>query len=538
MDVERDGGGETKKAAKWRQAIRPEVVLSGFLMSLLLLVYVYANGRSSFTLQGTRNSPSATSTSPQDELLGGLLSPGFDEQSCESRYKSSLYRKKLPFSPSSYLIERLRKYESYHKKCSPKTTLYSNAVEQLKSGNNNTVDMGCKYLVWLPFNGLGNRMLSLASAFLYALLTNRVLLIHDTDESEGLFCEPFPGSSWLLPSDFPVKNFENFDWGSPKSYVNMLKSKVIGKNENSSSQMLPEYVYLDLVSAMLRSETNIFCEEHQLVLEKFNWMILKSDVYFIPPLFLMQIYRDELHRLFPIKESVFHHLGRYLFHPANQVWGIITRYYEAYLSRADEVLGLQIRIFDEAPISFDDMYEQIVTCSQNEKLLPETANPTKISNSPLNVTKVKAVLVTSLYSGYYEKMKAMYYEKPTTTGEVVAIYQPSHEEQQHTEANMHNQKALAEMYLLSYSDEIITSGYSTFGYIAHGLGGLRPWILMRPGWMQRIASPPCVRAMSVEPCLHSPPRFDCRAKEGVDLGTLVPYVRLCEDVSHGLKLFN
>jgi hypothetical protein len=29
----------------------------------------------------------------------------------------------------------------------------------------------CSYIVWLPFDGLGNRMLSMVSGFLYALLT-------------------------------------------------------------------------------------------------------------------------------------------------------------------------------------------------------------------------------------------------------------------------------------------------------------------------------------------------------------------------------
>ncbi|XP_073010866.1 galactoside 2-alpha-L-fucosyltransferase-like [Typha latifolia] len=540
---------EHKKKAAWRGAARPEILLIGFLMALPLILFLFGGRWPSFTLSdnssqtphpisrtGTANISTATSAIRQDKLLGGLLSSAFDEQSCQSRYKSSLYRRQSPFSPSSYLIKRLRKYEAYHRKCGPNSRLYKKAIKQLNSGRN-IATMECKYVVWIPCNGLGNRMLTLASTFLYALLTNRVLLIHTTKESENLFCEPFPRSSWVLPSDFPVRETYLFHKDAPQSYVNMLKNKVISNDLNVSAASLPAYIYLHVEQFRLKLEDNVFCRDDQLVLGKFNWMVLKSDSYFVPALFLMPSFEDELSKLFPEKESVFHHLGRYLFHPTNPVWGIIKRYYEAYLAKADERLGLQVRIFPEAPITFENMYDQILRCTKKESLLPEVS-PIESSNSSSDETRVKAVLVTSLYAGYYEKIKSMYYENPTATGEIIAVYQPSHEEEQHTEAQNHNQKALAEMYLLSYSDKIVISAWSTFGYIAHGLAGVKPWILLRPGWMKKTADPPCVQAQSVEPCLHSPPILDCGAKRDVDPGSIVPYVKHCEDVSFGLKLFS
>ena len=71
----------------------------------------------------------------QDKLLGGLLSAAFDESSCQSRYKSNLYRKPSPFPLSPYLAQKLRKYEAYHKKCGPGTKRYRRAVKQLKAGS-------------------------------------------------------------------------------------------------------------------------------------------------------------------------------------------------------------------------------------------------------------------------------------------------------------------------------------------------------------------------------------------------------------------
>jgi hypothetical protein len=45
-------------------------------------------------------------------------------------------------------------------------------MAQLESGRNG--DRGeCRYVLWLPIQGLGNRMLGLVSTFLYALLTGQ-----------------------------------------------------------------------------------------------------------------------------------------------------------------------------------------------------------------------------------------------------------------------------------------------------------------------------------------------------------------------------
>jgi len=69
------------------------------------------------------------------------------------------------------------------------------------------------------------------------------------------------------------------------------------------------------------------------------------------------------------------------------------------------------------------------------------------------------------------------------------------EEHQHVGENMQNVKAWAEIYLLSSCDALVTSSWSTFGYVAHGLAGLKPWILRKPGKV----NPTCLRATSMEP---------------------------------------
>lgn len=414
---------------------------------------------------------------------------------------------------------------------------------QLMSGRNGG-RAECRYVVWFPLQGLGNRMLSVVSTFLYALLTGRVLLVHEPPEMEGLFCEPFPGTSWILPPGFPYTG--GFWARSNDSYLSMLENDVVRYDDDrgNASALLPPYVYFHLEQIRLRLQKHTFCEEDHRVLDRFNWMVLRSDSYFAVALFLMPMYRAELDLMFPAKGSVFHHLGRYLLHPGNRAWGVVERFYDGYLAGADERLGIQVRLVPFLSLTFEGMYEQITRCAREHDLLPRVTGTSEpqggqpSSNGTAATARVKAVLVVSLKPEYYDKLHRVYYTNATATGEVVAVYQPSHDQDQHTEVRAHNERALAEIFLLSYSDRLVTTGFSTFGYVAHSLAGLRPWLLMLPDQATKWAAVACVRAASVEPCLHSPPSLVCRAEQDLDPVAHVPFLRRCEDVDFGLKLFD
>ncbi|KAG7032231.1 Galactoside 2-alpha-L-fucosyltransferase [Cucurbita argyrosperma subsp. argyrosperma] len=487
---------------------------------------VVTNGSSESS--GSENGFSRLSN--RDKLIGGLLIPGFDEASCLSRYQSSLYRRISTHRPSPYLISKLREYEALHRRCGPHTKPYDEAVEQLRSGSSVSLTE-CKYVVWMSYSGLGNKILTLASAFLYAVLTDRVLLVDPGKDMADLFCEPFPEKTWLLPNDFPLMDqFSNFNQKSPNCHGYMLKTNTL----NESTEALPSYLYLHLVHDYDDHDKLFFCDQEQALLSRVPWLILKTDNYFVPSLFLIPSFEHELSNLFPQKDNVFHHLGRYLFHPSNHVWGLITRYYDAYLSSADELIGIQVRVFEIGSGPFEHIMDQILSCTLQEKILPDL-DKEGFSSVPLERPRVKAVLMTSLSSGYYEKLRTLYWEYPTITGEVIAVHQPSYEMYQQTEKKAHNRKAWAEMYLLSMSDVLVTSAWSTFGYVAQGLGGSKPWILYKAENMST-PDPACGRAMSMEPCFHAPPFYDCKAKKGIDTGVVVPHVRHCEDMSWGLKL--
>ncbi|XP_031501451.1 galactoside 2-alpha-L-fucosyltransferase-like [Nymphaea colorata] len=479
------------------------------------------------------NENSQSSDELNDKLLGGLLSDGFDERTCLSRYQSASYHKKSQLKPSAYLIDRLRKYEALHKKCGPYTASYNKTVNLLKPGSSSE-NADCQYVVWIANSGLGNKILSIASAFLYALLSNRILLVDGRVDLAYLFCEPFPEGSWLLPPDFPLNQFKDFNTNSPERYGHMLK--LSSKKEGGLSTLFPlTFVYVHLSHDYDEHDKLFFCDDEQILLQGVPWLFLRTDNYFVPSLFLMPKFVEELNRLFPEKDTVFYHMGRYLFHPANSVWGMITRFYDAYLAHADERIGIQIRTFDTRKGPFQHVLDQILSCARNMEILPNISRHEPVTSWHDPKRRHKAVLITSLSGGYFEWIRNMYWAHPTVNGDIISVYQPSHEEFQQTEKEIHNMKALAEMYLLSLNDMLITSAWSTFGYVAQGLGGIRPWILYKPE-NDTAPDPPCRRAMSIEPCFHAPPFYDCKAKVGTDTGKLVPHVKHCEDMSWGLKV--
>ncbi|CAJ1954975.1 unnamed protein product [Sphenostylis stenocarpa] len=470
----------------------------------------------------------STTTISNDKLLDGLLVSSFDEASCFSRYRSYLYRKTSPHKPSKYLISKLRNYEHLHRNCGPSTKSYNKIMTMGTNFSKIDVSTKCKYLVWTAANGLGNRIVTLVAAFLYAILTDRVLLVKFGADMFGLFCEPFPDSSWLLPRSFPY-------WKDQKhieTYESMLKNT----NANSSQELLPPFLILNLQHTHDGHNNFFHCDGSQDLLRNIPVLILSSDQYFVPSLFMIPSFRQDLSKMFPEKDTVFHHLGRYLLHPSNEAWEIIRKFYEAHLAKANERIGLQIRVFNTHRAPHQTVINEIIACALQHKLLPDL-NTQKSVTSPSKKKTSKAVLVASLYSEYGERLKTMYQANRTVTTEVIRVYQPSHEERQKSNDDMHNIKAWTEIYLLSLCDALVTSPKSTFGYVAHSLGGLKPWILQR-AYDETIPDPPCRRAKSMEPCFHYPPKYDCRVNGTVDFTSLFQDMKHCEDVSSGLTLVN
>uniref|UniRef100_A0A0D3GE52 Fucosyltransferase n=1 Tax=Oryza barthii TaxID=65489 RepID=A0A0D3GE52_9ORYZ len=75
--------------------------------------------------------------------------------------------------------------------------------------------------------------------------------------------------------------------------------------------------------------------------------------------------------------------------------------------------------------------------------------------------------------------------------------------------------------------------------VSYFFGDLAADTVLAPlDWGKMRADVACARPASVEPCLHSPPPLVCRARRDRDPAAHLPFLRHCEDVPAGLKLFD
>ncbi|GJN00351.1 hypothetical protein PR202_ga17776 [Eleusine coracana subsp. coracana] len=446
-------GARTSAPAVWISSLRSGRINCSFVVATTSDWMQFTAGSIfltiSFVLTGwSDGSVQRWSAGSFDKLLGGLLADGFDERSCHSRYQSAMYRRNPGKKPSPYLVSKLRQQEALQRRCGPGTVAYSTALELLRSGKSDIGSPDCKYLVSISYSGLGNRILAAAAAFMYALLTDRVFLVDPSNEMGELFCEPFPGTTWLLPPGFPLTSYTNFSIDTTESYGNMLKNKVLRNDVvgDVPAPQMPVFAYIHLNHDATQDDKFFYCDEDQRLLRNVPWLVMRTDNYIVPGMLLDAGFQEEFARLFPEPDTVFHHLGRYLFHPSNHVWGLITRYYDAYLAAAQRRVGIQVRVFGEQPDS-PELLQQITKCTQSHGVIPELLTGTDDPVMSVGRRHSTAVLVTSLKSWYSEKLKSMYWEQAAATGDAVSVHQPSHEEFQQFGAKSHDTKAWAEIYL-------------------------------------------------------------------------------------------
>lgn len=100
--------------------------------------------------------------------------------------------------------------------------------------------------------------------------------------------------------------------------------------------------------------------------------------------------------------------------------------------------------------------------------------------------------------------------------------------------------AFVEMWLLSFSDALLISAYSTFGYIPQGIGGLKPLYLNTKNIsMANGTVSSCLDGVSTQPCTHFPQKPTCAAAgDANDLhsGWMRHHVVECLDHQGGLQL--
>ncbi|MCO5580040.1 hypothetical protein L7F22_033906 [Adiantum nelumboides] len=473
-------------------------------------------------------SSAASVLNAQTSLSRQISGDSGDDPTCLSRSQQYLYRnpayiKSIP----DPLLKAWASYTRMHRSCA-----HHNWSTLFLSRDRSSMD-GCKFLVYMEGGeGLGNGLLSLTSAFTFAMATGRTFLIDSRKNIAKLLCEPFPESSWVLPPDFP--------------YAELLDCPSLGPFTHNTTNA--SCVNLNLQHNILHKDQQLFCEKTYTSLMNVKWVAWTSNQYFLTNLFLVPSFWQSVHPMF--QENVGHiftFLARLLLLPANDTWAIILREFWSYLDGANAQLGVQVRLHGRPNLSAFDLKanERIMECLLQNNLLPrfsERENLTELSF--LHDKKMRerkkhidiVVLLASLQGKYAEIMKDQFAKHPTNGSKIVRVHSVSQLGSQ-DKGFQQAQLAFVEMWLLSYSDNLATSKYSTFGYIAQGLGDIHPYILDL-GKGEHIS--PCMLGQSVEPCTHYPKLPKClnvNANLSINHKQWIrTYFRHCQDHVQGWQL--
>lgn len=298
--------------------------------------------------------------------------------------------------PSMKLKEMMKNYEKFHFHCRSNEQNLNDAIRD--KGN-----LPCKYLIWrAPYVGMGNRLLSLVSTYLLAILTNRVLLTDRVWNWETIFCEPFPKSSMLLNTvvdgHFIQNNAKSFDRFTSQFRTNgSVPFSVIWHITHDS----------DKVS---------FCPEELEMLNNVPLLAVYSNMYFVPGFYYTK-YKSLVEELFP-ENDIFMQLGRYFLNPVDEIWRKVKRTYQKEMSQSAVRIGMQIRTFDHpwTPYKSDKLLE----CSVFYGLLP---NRTSGSSSG---KKRISCMVASLRPQFYKTLQKTYSDKANIrvfrVGQAVSVH--------------------------------------------------------------------------------------------------------------------
>ncbi|CAI5493535.1 unnamed protein product [Closterium sp. Naga37s-1] len=489
----------------------------------------------------------------------------------ERRYYQS------PFSTatrmSDALFERIQRYTKTHAACTGAVAdwpAFFNDPAQGLSNSSGAADatVDCKYLLWLEptFNGLGNQLLSLVSAFVYALLTDRTLLISPAAFNARLLCNPFPHSSWR-PSSLSSEDFDLMAAVARNHMVGRMVGMDDGARGGDEEQRHPNAAFSDLSCRANVSDLAFYCSKVKKQISAVRFLGLDTEEYILPALYLVPEFDAELELLFPDRLPLMH-VGRYLLHPANYLWEEITRAFRAYLAPYQHRVGIQIRDFTTETADEPHVIQRTMQCAVNiskglpplmehtrwKSIMNEEVAPTAVEQQWLDQPRDKAyesssprsigVLVASLKRSYQDAIRDAYVEGLPLGGHDVAVASLSHESGQTYGEERQLELALKEMWLLSMCDLLLVSDSSTFGYMAAGLAGVSPYslnIVRRMGADWDVNGRPECEVTTPEPCYLSmlepqQQQIQCPGEPPKSPVEMSPKVKYCPNYKIGIAL--
>ncbi|PJF17112.1 hypothetical protein PSACC_03063 [Paramicrosporidium saccamoebae] len=319
-----------------------------------------------------------------------------------------------------------------------------------------------RYIIYTPVSstcGLGNRLLSLLSTYLLALLTDRTLIVHFSDyDIDTLFCNPFPKSKWSMPDTIKWGKIRSTMYNEPQPAVEV------------TSKMLRKMVRLVLSQSSKQSTVQLLACGGDLMERWKNVQILhiSGNHYFLPLLFANPTYTKILQGWFP-DGNVASTLFSYLFHPRDYIIDEVSQTLKD--SHHFYRIGLQARYF----------YGLVKLASANTAI------------HCLDVLKPEHVFVASLHCEVSE------YLANNRLWNITHRYSEGKQLTGRKQAS----EAVHDIWMLAVCDDLVVTKRSTLGYVATALSKKLPMFLSGPN-----EEGACSRAISHEPCFHRKMPFE------------------------------
>eukprot|EP00850_Spirogloea_muscicola_P020242 SM000210S06756 [mRNA] locus=s210:199664:201674:- [translate_table: standard] len=384
---------------------------------------------------------------------------------------------------------------------------------------------------------------------------------------QELFCEPFPFSSWLMPPTLSKRDYESYELYRllqflPGRALGVVKaaqqSRAVvvssscpacwgparGRRDREAKQVAvswpPQSVFLTMAHYDPRENLAFFCPSGQAAclmplpghavreaLDEVPILFLRTNQYFLPALHFVPHFREQLQILFP--DGV-------LVNPTNDIWDRVTAFFRQHLSGAARRLGIQVRTFKKSWHPLSSMQ-----CAVGNGLLPDAMTDWKCANES-GKCPVIATVLTSLHKEHFSNLTGSFAGIDGRPGTTVRVVSPGHEQVERSQDDAkyveHERQVVMEIWLLSLCNDLVTSPFSTFGYCAHSLAGLQPWVMRGLASSETsLPRPPCKRSNSTEPCLHFPPtNLTCPGDDPAfaDPGKMIDTVKYCVD--HGIQV--
>lgn len=418
----------------------------------------------------------------------------------------------MPASPA--LNGVLEKYDAMHRRCREVDSDAS--LNRLYTSSRKPT---CQYLIWRQSHyGFGNRLLSLISSFLYAVMSARVLLIEYPNWDE-LFCEPFSGSSIQLQAATRLNRHVG------ESHVRFRDAGCgpEGNSKNSPCNTTVVDLTLDHTTPE-RDYEAIACPTGFARLRETPFItIRRCNQYFVPGFYLNPALSPLLDVLFP-QRNAFHLLSRYLLAPSDDMWSSIASHLDV---RAGRRIGVQVREFRTRRY-LSEYDGNVIRCMKKKGgFLPKKFRKRRGRDGDY-IGVYMATLIRRHLKEVNSSMRVLEEE----AGKKFRLkFQKLDGKEVHD--SRHQAEAMIDMWVLSMSHVLVTSQESTFGYIASGLGGVFPYFIDKePG-------KGCFIGLGVEPCFHAAPKkLSCVPQEAPafslqDLVETSSMVKVCNDRESG-----